>query len=67
MIREIREAWLSHHLLSFLDQLIINDNLERSTLYFGTFVYIISIEGINNQEVVKLLIELSVWQAQEQF
>ena len=34
---------------------------------FGTFGYTIGIEGMEDQEAMKLLIELSNWQSQEQF
>ena len=33
----------------------------------GTFGYIVGIEDMDNQEAMKLLIELSAWQTQEQF
>ena len=33
----IREAWLLHHVLSFPDQTMSDDDLERFTLYFGSF------------------------------
>ncbi|WP_422343841.1 TauD/TfdA dioxygenase family protein [Parasphingorhabdus sp.] len=36
-IGEIRAAWLQHHVLSFPDQDISDDDLERFTLYFGGF------------------------------
>jgi taurine dioxygenase len=36
-VREIRLAWLEHHVLSFPDQDIDDDDLERFTLYFGPF------------------------------
>ena len=34
---------------------------------FGTFGYIIGIDGMENQEAMKLLLELAGWQGQEQF
>ena len=36
-IAEIRSAWLEHHVLSFPDQAIDDDDLERFTLAFGPF------------------------------
>ena len=33
----IREAWLLHHVLSFPNQSMSDDDLERFTLYFGSF------------------------------
>lgn len=36
-VAAIREAWLEHHVLSFPDQAIDDDDLERFTLYFGPF------------------------------
>ncbi|RED15553.1 TauD/TfdA dioxygenase family protein [Parasphingopyxis lamellibrachiae] len=36
-IAEIRSAWLEHHVLSFPDQTLTDDDLERYTLYFGPF------------------------------
>ena len=36
-INEIRTLWLEHHILSFPDQAINDDDLERFTLYFGSF------------------------------
>lgn len=37
MIADIRAAWLEHHVLSFPDQNIDDDDLERFTQYFGGF------------------------------
>ena len=36
-IDEIRAAWLEHLVLSFPDQKLSDDDLERFTLYFGPF------------------------------
>ncbi len=36
-VAEIRAAWLEHHVLSFPDQPMSHDDLERFTLYFGPF------------------------------
>ena len=36
-IAEIRSAWLEHHVLSFPDQALSDDDLERFTLYFGGY------------------------------
>lgn len=36
-VREIRAAWLDHHVLSFPDQPIDDDDLERFTTAFGPF------------------------------
>ncbi len=36
-ITEIRAAWLEHHVLSFPDQPMADDDLERFTRYFGGF------------------------------
>ena len=47
-VAEIRAAWLEHHVLSFPDQAIGDDDLERFTLSFGPFgddPYIAPIEG----------------------
>lgn len=37
VIRDIREAWLRHHVLAFTDQNIDDADLERFSLYFGSF------------------------------
>ncbi|MEM8694520.1 MAG: TauD/TfdA family dioxygenase [Pseudomonadota bacterium] len=37
IIAEIRTAWLEHHVLSFPGQTLTDDDLERFTLYFGSF------------------------------
>ena len=47
-VNEIRAAWLQHHVLSFPDQPMSHEDLERFTLYFGPFgddPYFESIEG----------------------
>ena len=36
-VEAIRAAWLAHHVLSFPDQNMSDDDLERFTLYFGPF------------------------------
>ena len=36
-VQEIRAAWLDHLVLSFPDQAMSDDDLERFTLYFGPF------------------------------
>lgn len=36
-IADIRDAWLAHHVLTFPDQAMSDDDLERFTLYFGPF------------------------------
>ena len=36
-ISDIRSAWLEHHVLSFPDQAMTDDDLERFTRYFGDF------------------------------
>ncbi|GAB5414388.1 MAG: TauD/TfdA family dioxygenase [Congregibacter sp.] len=48
LIREIREAWLQHHVLAFPEQAISDDDLERFSQYFGPFgedPFIAPIEG----------------------
>ena len=37
MVRAIRGAWLEHHVLSFPDQPLTDDEFERFALYFGEF------------------------------
>ena len=37
VVREIRDAWLEHHVVSFPNQDITDDDLERFALYFGDF------------------------------
>ena len=36
-VADIRAAWLAHKVLSFPDQKLTDDDLERFTLYFGPF------------------------------
>ena len=36
-VAEVRAAWLEHHVLVFPDQAMNDDDLERFTLYFGSF------------------------------
>jgi taurine dioxygenase len=36
-VKEIRAAWLKHHVLAFPDQRLTDDDLERFTLAFGGF------------------------------
>jgi len=36
-VAAIRAAWLDHHVLAFPDQWLNDDQLERFTLYFGSF------------------------------
>tara|TARA_B100000401_G_scaffold428196_1_gene360540 strand:- start:955 stop:1803 length:849 start_codon:yes stop_codon:yes gene_type:complete len=59
----IREAWLAHHVLSFPDQPMSDDDLERFTLYFGSFgddPFIASIPGRENIIAVKRLADEKV-------
>ena len=47
-VADIRAAWLDHHVLSFPDQSLTDDDLERFTRYFGPFgddPFIAPIEG----------------------
>lgn len=37
LVRQLREAWLKHHVLIFPDQHLTDDDLERYTQYFGDF------------------------------
>ena len=56
VIDEIRSAWLEHLVLSFPDQAMDDDDLERFTLYFGPFghdPYIRPIEGREHVIAVK--------------
>ena len=55
-IQEIRAHWLEHHVLSFPNQVLSDDDLERFTLYFGSFgddPFIASIPGRENIIAVK--------------
>ena len=55
-IRNLREAWLEHHVLSFANQSMSDDDLERFTLYFGSFgddPFIAPISGRQNIAAVK--------------
>ena len=47
-VKQIRDAWLEHHVLSFPDQAMSDDDLERFSLEFGPFgddPFIAPIEG----------------------
>ena len=51
VIKQIREWWLEYHVLSFPNQDINDDDLERFTLYFGPFgddPFIAPIQGRSN-------------------
>ena len=55
-IATIREAWLEYHVLSFPNQAMSDDDLERFTLCFGAFgddPFIAPISGRNNIVAVK--------------
>lgn len=55
-IRNLREAWLEHHVLSFPNQSMSDDDLERFTLYFGSFgddPFIAPISGRQNIAAIK--------------
>ena len=55
-ISEIRNHWLKHYILSFPNQALSDDDLERFTLYFGSFgddPFIASIPGRENIIAVK--------------
>ncbi len=55
-ISEIRDLWLEHHVLSFPNQTLNDDALERFTLCFGTFgddPFIAPIVGRKNIIAVK--------------
>ena len=57
-VKWIREAWLLHHVLSFPDQPMSDDDLERFTLNFGSFgddPFIAPIPGRENIIAVKRL------------
>lgn len=50
-VSEIREAWMTHHVLAFPDQAMSDDDLERFTLRFGPFghdPFIAPIDGRNH-------------------
>ena len=54
-VATLREAWLKHHVLAFPDQSLSDDDLERFSLYFGSFSedpYLPSIEG--REHIVEL-------------
>ena len=53
---QIRDLWLKHHVLSFPNQAMNDDDLERFTLYFGSFgddPFIAPISGRKNIIAVK--------------
>ncbi len=55
-IAAIRTAWLDHHVLSFPDQRLSDDDLERFSQYFGAFgedPFIAPIKGRNHVIAVK--------------
>jgi taurine dioxygenase len=55
-VAEVRAAWLQHHVLTFPDQSMNDDDLERFTLYFGPFgddPYIAPIPGRDHVIAVK--------------
>ena len=55
-ISDIRDLWLEHHVLSFPNQLLDDDALERFTLCFGSFgddPFIAPIQGRKNIIAVK--------------
>jgi len=57
-ISDIRAAWMEHHVLSFPDQDMSDDDLERFTLYFGPFgddPFIAPIKGRKHIIAVKRL------------
>ena len=57
-IADIRAAWLEHHVLSFPNQTMSDDDLERFTLYFGPFgddPFIAPIKGREHIIAVKRL------------
>ena len=59
----IREAWLEHHVLSFPNQAMSDDDLERFTLCFGAFgddPFIAPITGRNNIVAVKRIADEKV-------
>lgn len=55
-VDQIRQAWLAHHVVSFPDQKMTDDDLERFTLSFGPFgndPFIAAIPGRQNIIAVK--------------
>ena len=65
-IAQIRRAWLEHKVLSFSEQAMSDDDLERFTLYFGCFLTIIGLFELVNRLTFlflimsKLLIKLNL-------
>ena len=62
-ILEIRNHWLEHHVLSFPNQQLSDDDLERFTLCFGSFgddPFIASIPGRENIIAVKRMADEKV-------
>lgn len=54
-VRDIRKAWLEHHVLAFPDQRINDADLERFSLYFGAFAgdpYIATLE--DNPNIIEI-------------
>jgi taurine dioxygenase len=51
-VDEIRDAWLTHHVVAFPDQEMSDDDLERFTLSFGDFGHDPFIESIDGREHV---------------
>lgn len=54
-VRDIRNAWLEHHVLAFPDQRINDADLERFSLYFGEFAgdpYIATLE--DNPNIIEI-------------
>ena len=63
VVKEIRNAWLKHHVLSFPNQPMNDDDLECFTLYFGLFgddPFIAPISGRENIVAVKRLADEQV-------
>ncbi len=48
-VARLRELWLQHHVLAFPDQDMSDDDLERFTLYFGSFGHDPFIEPIDGR------------------
>ena len=62
-ISEIRDLWLEYHVLTFPNQPLSDDDLERFTLYFGSFgddPFIASIPGRKNIIAVKRIADEKV-------